>query len=445
MRRRGRGEGSIYEVEPGKWVAAATVGYIFKHGKRQRVRKTFSATTRKEVSEKLKAAQGAQQIGVNIAPNKRTVGWFLNYWIDQVIALDPGIKPKTLKFYRYVVRIHLLPALGDIKLDKLTTVQVQAMLNHKRETISERTKRLLSPETVKGIKRTLHAALETALAYEYVQRNVAASKKRKGAGSAEQKPEARFLTLSGARSMLESARFETLYYALFISVLSLGTRLGEGLAHGWDDFDPKAGQLKVRYTLQRVERQWVRLSPKSRKSRRTIDLPDVIVAALLEHRDRQQQAREWAGTAWKGNPWDLIFTTSIGTPIDERNALRIFQDKILKRAGLPKMKIHELRHSAVAILIAQGVGPSAISALLGHSSVSFTLQVYGHLFEETKRETATKMNSVMASLLPVATSLAISDESQREKPSDVIESYGATRQDRTGDLLITNQPLYQLS
>jgi len=137
-----------------------------------------------------------------------------------------------------------------------------------------------------------------------------------------------------------------------------------------------------------------------------INLPAVTIAALSEHAERQRQAKEWAGTGWKGNLWNLIFTSSIGTPLDERNVLRIFQDKILKRAGLPKMRIHDLRHSAAAILIAQGVDARSISELLGHSSVAFTLQTYGHLLESTKRETAEKMNSALAPENPVAPSLA---------------------------------------
>ena len=103
------------------------------------------------------------------------------------------------------------------------------------------------------------------------------------------------------------------------------------------------------------------------------------------------------------------FTSKLGTPLDERNVLRRFQD-LLALAGLPKMRIHDLRHSAVAILIAQGVNIKAIRELLGHSSVAFTLQVCGHLLEETKRGTATKMD---AALSPVATSVATKPESAK--------------------------------
>ena len=102
---------------------------------------------------------------MNVAPNTRTVGWFLNYWTEQVVAPDPAMKPKTIEFYRYIVMTHLAPAIGDIALDKLTPVHVQAMLNDKRTSISERTEKPLSSRTVTGIQRTLRTALEVALSY----------------------------------------------------------------------------------------------------------------------------------------------------------------------------------------------------------------------------------------------------------------------------------------
>jgi integrase len=128
--------------------------------------------------------------------------------------------------------------------------------------------------------------------------------------------------------LLTAAGSEPLYYALFATILSLGMRLGEALALGWDDVDLATGRLSVRHRLQKVEGEMVRLEPKSDRARRIINLPAVTIAALSEHADRQRQAKEWAGTRWKGNSWNLIFTSSVGTPVDERNALRIFQDKI---------------------------------------------------------------------------------------------------------------------
>ena len=162
-----------------------------------------------------------------------------------------------------------------------------------------------------------------ALGYEFVYRNVAAARGKKGQPAPVTKSEAKFLQLPEARALLVAAGSEPLYYALFATILSLGMRLGEALALGWDDVDLSTGRLSVRHTLQKVDGEMLRLEPKAVRSRRTMNLPAVTIAALSEHAERQRQATEWAGTGWKGNLWNLIFTSSIGTPLDERNVLRI--------------------------------------------------------------------------------------------------------------------------
>jgi integrase len=221
------------------------------------------------------------------------------------------------------------------------------------------------------------------------------------------KPTTNYLSVEQARLFLDVAKADRLF-ALYATVLSLGIRLGEGLGIAWPDVDLDTGRFNIHQALQRIDKKLYPdrgglqlVDPKGGYSDRVVTLPAVAISALRHHEALQQQERQWAGTKWR-NEWDLVFTTKVGTPLDERNVLRRFQN-ILALAGLPKMRIHDLRHSAVAILIAQGVNIKAISELLGHSSVAFTLQVYGHLLEETKRETADKMD---AALTPVATTVA---------------------------------------
>jgi integrase len=405
MSRRGNGEGSIYQMSDGRWRAAIFLGY--RNAKP--IRKVFTAKTRREVQQALATALREQQLGILVAPEKQTVGQFLRWWLDQVVK--PTARPKTMKFYEFVSRVHLVPALGRLPLQRLTPQHVQSFLNQRMIEPSVRTQHPLSARSVRHIHRTLCTALNSAVKYGNVSRNVAARVDPPRAP----KPNIRYFNVEQAREFPRAAKGDRLY-ALFATVLSLGLRLGEGLGVAWPDIELDTGRFDIHQALQRIdqklypERAGLQLvEPKGGYSNREVWLPAVAISALRYHQAQQQQERQWAGTRWRGNNWNLVFTTTAGTPLDERGVLRRFQ-KILKVAGLPKMRIHDLRHSAVAILIAQGVNIKAISELLGHSSVAFTLQVYGHLLEETKKETATMMDAALA---PVATSVATKADSGR--------------------------------
>ena len=325
----------------------------------------------------------------------------LTWWINEVVR--PSARPKTMKFYEFVSRVHLIPHLGDTPIQKLTAQQVQSFLNDRLSQPSERTGRPLSAKSVRHIHRTLCTALNSALKYRSVARNVALSVDPPRL----LRSAIRYFSVEQARTFLDTAKNDRLY-ALYATVLSLGLRLGEALGISWSDVDLDTGRFNIHQALQRIDKKLYPtagglklVDPKGGYSDRVVTLPAVAIGALRQHEGAQEKEMQWAGSKWR-NEWNLIFTTKTGTPLDERNVLRRFQ-KILAVAGLPKMRIHDLRHSAVAILIAQGVNIKAISELLGHSSVAFTLQVYGHLLEETKRETAAKMD---AALSPVATRVA---------------------------------------
>ncbi len=398
-RKRGNSEGSIYKMQDGRWRAAVTVSNDAA-GKPKRM--VFTARTRHEVNDQLTGALKDKRLGMLVAPHKQTVAQFLTRWLSDVVK--PASRPKTVNFYDFVTRIHLIPAFGDMQIQKLTAQHVQAMLNDRLSSASSRTRRPLSPRSVRHIHRTLCTALNAAVKYRIVPVNVALSADPPPA----RKPNIRFFSVVEPRNFLEVARTDRLY-ALFATVLSLGLRLGEALGVACADVDFAKGRFNVRQALQRIdkklfppEKAGLRLvEPKGGYSNRVAILPTVAISALQHHMAQQETDRKWAGMRWR-NEWNLVFTSRVGRPLDERGVLRRFH-KLLAMAGLPKMRIHDLRHSAVAILIAQGVNIKAISDLLGHSSVAFTLQVYGHLLEETKRESADKMHAALA---PVATSVA---------------------------------------
>jgi integrase len=253
---------------------------------------------------------------------------------------------------------------------------------------------------VRHIRTTLITALETALKFGLVSRNVAKLVDPPRVPKREIIP----FTVDEARRFLEVIKGDRLGN-LFVIMLSLGLRLGEALGLAWDDIDFERSRLTVRHGLEKLTGKRFRLvETKSEHGYRTIFLPAVALAAL--HHQRAAQDRELAGSAWKGNSWGLVFTSTTGAPLHQRNVHRRFW-KLLDAAGLRRIRPHDLRHSAASLLIADGVHPKAIQELLGHASVAFTLQVYAHLFEEARQEAADRMDSILA---PVASSVASSEK-----------------------------------
>ena len=408
-KKRGNSEGSIYRMKDGRWRAAVMIG---KKPDGKPIRKIFTAHTRREVQDRLAAALRDRQLGLFVTPEKQTTAQFLTWWLNEVVK--PSARPKTMKFYEFEARVHLIPGLGKIPLQKLTPQQVQMFLNAKLSKPSNRTGRPLSARSVRHIHRTLCTALSSAVKYGNVVRNVG----KLVDPPLATKPTTQYLTVEQARGFLEIAKGDRLF-ALYATVLSLGLRLGEGLGIAWPDVDLDTGRFNIQQALQRIDKKLYPekgglqlVEPRGGYSARVVTLPAVAISALRHHQVLQEEERRWAGRRWHNN-WNLVFTTKIGTPLDERNVLRRFLG-ILALAGLPKMRLHDLRHSAVAILIAQGVHIKAISELLGHSSVAFTLQVYGHLLEETKRETAAKMDEALNPIQSgVATSVATKSASDK--------------------------------
>ena len=180
---------------------------------------------------------------------------------------------------------------------------------------------------------------------------------------------------------------------LFTIALSLGLRLGEALGLRWSDVDFDKGLLQVRRTLQRIKGGVAFSEPKTARSYRTLVLPDVAISTLTAHRVRQLEQRLAAGQRWGGH--DLVFTNGDGNPLDRANVRKQFH-RLLQTAGLPQIRIHDLRHTAATLLMLQGVNPRTVMELLGHSDVTMTLNTYSHVLASLKQDAARRMDDVLA-------------------------------------------------
>ncbi len=374
MAKRGQNEGSIYKRKDGRWAAVVSLGY--KDGKRWR--KSFYGSTRRGVQEKLNAALRAHQQGLPVAPERQTVGQFLEHWLSE--SVRPTVRPRTYIRYGEHVRNHISPAIGHIKLSRLTPQHVQALLNEK---LGDG----LAPATVRYMHAVLRRALKQALKWDLVARNAAALVDAPRVTQKEIEP----FTPEQARIFLDAIRGDRLE-ALYSVALAVGLRKGEVLGLKWTDVDLDKRTLTVRASLQRIDGALVLVEPKSRQSRRTVALPQTVIDAVRLHRARQLQERLLAGSRWQDH--GLVFSTTIGTPMDTRNLTRHFR-KALRDAGLPLRRFHDLRHSCASLLLAQGVHPRVVMEILGHSQISLTMNTYSHVIDKLQHDAAAQIDAVL--------------------------------------------------
>ena len=375
MSRRGKGEGGIYRrASDGRWVGVLDLGWI--DGKRRR--RVVYGRTRAEVVEKLAALANQRRRGANLATPARTLATWLDEWMTEIKAHD-GTRPSTLARYNQVIATHLKPGLGRIRLDRLTASDVQAFLNRRRE--------MVAVGTVAKIHAVLRAALNDAERMDLVTRNVAKSVRVPLGVAGEHcvlnPDEARRLL-----SLVADDRFE----ALFVLALTLGLRRGELLGLEWRDVDTAAGTLRVERAIQRSGGELRVVEPKTKQSRRLLPLPRMAAAALDRQRARQARERLQAGGAWQDR--GLIFATSIGTPVEPRNLNRRFME-LRQKAGLPELRIHDLRHACATFLLAEGVEPRTVMEVLGHSTYRLTMDLYGHALPERMIAAAQVMDATL--------------------------------------------------
>jgi integrase len=374
MGRRAHGEGTIVQRKDGRWHAA----YYFEQPDGHQDRKYLYGATQREVVKKLEAFKRELAKGAPLPNDRITVDQFLTQWLEEVVR--PKNRPKTFESYAMHVRLYLGPAIGHHRLVKLTPQHVQALMNRQ---LADG----LSPRTVNYTRSILRAALNRALKWGLVSRNVATLVD----APPSRRPEVRPLSFDQARSLLKNLEGHRLE-ALFSVALAVGLRQGEALALHWADVDLDQGLIHVRHTLQKIDNQWQFLEPKTERSRRTIPLPAVAAETLRRHKERQDLERLAAGSVWE--EWDLVFPSTRGTPLDGSNVTHTLQ-RILADSGLPRQRFHDLRHFCASLLVAQGVPMRVIMEILGHSQITLTMDTYSHVALDQKTAAAQQIDAVL--------------------------------------------------
>lgn len=371
MARRGSGEGTIYwREDEQRWIGQLRVG----GGER----KTVYGKTRQIVQRKLAQMRRDVEEGVIIAPERQTVASYLAEWLETV---QSKLSVSGLINYRYFVEQHITPRIGRVKLAKLTAQQVQ---NLYASCLNDGG---LSTTTVNHLHSCLHAALEAAVRLGLMPRNVSDLVEVPRVRHHEMQP----LNRDQARALLAQVERHRLA-ALFTLALATGMRRGELLGLHWADVDLDDASLQVRSSLDHRGGQWVWSEAKTKRSRRRLALSAPVVEALRAHQKRQKVLRFKVGPAWEDQ--GLVFSTTIGGPLLGRNILRLLH-KQLALAGLPRIRFHDLRHTAATLALLARVNPKVVSEMLGHASVSITLDLYSHVLPDMQQDAAAVMAKVL--------------------------------------------------
>ena len=369
MAKRGNGEGSIYPVRGKdgkvKGYRAAYVVYTADGPKRR----YLSSKRREDVRDKLAKALSDRVDGLVFDAGTMTVGEYLDRWLKGV---RDTVRQSTYERYGFAIGPHIKPALGRIKLKDLTPAQVRWFYR-------ERLDSGLAPATIHKLHVVLHKALNAAVADGLIPRNAATGVKLPRITREEINP----LDPDEARRFIEAACGDRLE-ALYILALNTGMRQGELLALKWDDVDLERGVLRVRRTLTREDKAFVLGESKTKKSRRTIRLTTSALEALRAHLSRQFEEIERMGSLYQ--PGGLVFATTTGTIINPSNLRNRSFKPLLKRAGLRPIRFHDLRHTCAALLLSKDVNPKVVSEMLGHASVSITLDIYSHLLPDMQEK-----------------------------------------------------------
>jgi len=381
-KKRGNNEGSIYRRKNGTWAAQYTVWTA-----EGRKRRSVAGKTRAEASRKLTEAMVDRDGGLLHDAGKLTVGEYLDRWLaDSVKGM---VKETTYANYAYITHKHISPALGHVKLKTLTPAHVRGFYGEKAHTN-------LSAATVKKMHVVLRKALSQLVLDGLIPRNAADGVKppRVSAPGEEIKP----LGSEECAKFLEASRGERLE-ALYVLAVHCGLREGELLALRWEDVYLEAAKptMLVRRTLTRGEegRGWVvGASTKSGKGRR-VRLTRRAVAVLKDHRKRQLEERLRLAGLWQDQ--GLVFAGETGSLLNPSNLRNRSFKRIKRRSGLRQdLRFHDLRHTCATLLLGEGVNVKVVSEMLGHASITITLNTYSHVLPDMQDSAADAMEAALS-------------------------------------------------
>ena len=378
-KRRANGEGSIRKRPDGRWEGRYTAGRDPETGKA--VYKNVLGKTQAEVKAKLKQAIQENTAVDTLKAEKYTVGQWMDVWFENYAKIK--VRPSSHQTYRGYIDNHIKPNIGKIQLNKLTTLELQKL--YKKLLSKGRIDRIeakgqpkgLSPKTV----RNIHQVISSAMDFARNQKLIAINPTDGCALPKLEHQEMKTIPVEQLASFLREAKDSGVFEMYYIE-LATGLRRGELLGLKWEDLDLEQGTLRVQRQVDRINGEVVEAPLKTKNSYRTISLGADAVGILEEQRKK-------CGSS------PYVFPSPTGGPISPDSVLQMLH-RVLKRAGLPKVRFHDLRHTFATVALQNGVDIKTVSGMLGHYSAGFTLDTYAHVTTAAQREAAKTMGNILS-------------------------------------------------
>jgi integrase len=377
-------KGHLRERSPGHWAIVIDVRDS-QTGKRKRRWHSFAGTKREaqiECSRLITEAAG----GICVDPSRMTVAAYLNHWLDHMRA---HISPRSLECYRELAA-NILPWIGAIVISKLRPAEIAGMYAHALETGRRDRSGGLSSRTVYHMHVLLKSALAQAVKWEMLSRNPADVVKPPKV----ERRQMRVLDAEGAIALIEAARPRALFMPILLSVLC-GLRRGEVAGLRWRDVDLNLGRLSVVASIEQTNDS-VRLKPPKSGRSRAVALPALAIEELRRH--RLKQAEELLRLGIRQSSETHVCLQPNYQPWAPRNLSGTFV-RFIKASGLPRVRLHDLRHSHATHLLAANVHPKIVQERLGHANIGITMDIYSHVMPGMQDEAAGRVDVALRAAL----------------------------------------------
>ena len=368
-----------------RWAIVADVPRLGDEPRRQ---KWFSGyATKKDAERDLSRIMSEMYGGTFIEPSKMTLAEYLRHWLDAYASVN--VSGKTLERYREIIERSIIPALGHVKLERLSPSAIQTFYSKQMASGGMRGGPL-SARTVLHFHRVLHEALRHAVKWQMLVRNPADAVEPPRPKAAIVHP----LDEDACNSLLRAVKGTDYALPVFLAIWT-GMRRGEILALRWADVDLERGVAMVTRTLQQTGEGLSFKEPKSAKSRRQIALSPETVAELKSHKARQAQVRLLLGAGYANE--DLICARADGTPVKPDGFTAAFKGFVSRR-GMKTLRFHDLRHTHASLLLKGNIHPKIVSERLGHATIGITLDTYSHLMPGMQEEAARSIDAALAAV-----------------------------------------------